>query len=612
MRNVKRDLTFVWNIDKSFVVWNLLYHVAEQGFQVFIGAFFIRIIINGLQSGADARWILLFLLLSCGIYFVKELYFAWYLQYLEPVHRITIREALRSRIYETAGNLSLERYESAEFYSDYEKALQKKEQSILDYIDNAGNLVASVCGAAVLIALFTTLDAAMMVFAAFPVAGALLIGSRMNELIYQRDAACVESRRKEKYVARSFAAKEYAPQLRTTAMVSVLFHYYEKAIRQEIGTLTAYGRRMTLVLWIHMTIGFLLPFLGSCFYLSYQVFVTRRLQIGDFASLSLAILNFAQMLLSVVYGVQELKRSHLFLSNVTTFLQLPSKRDRGVSPKAPDPSPRAAGTSLETAQAEAPLIAIKNLSYRYPGSEVQVLSHISLTVNRGEKIAIVGYNGAGKTTLIHILLKLLPCAPNTVFFCGQDLAQLNEAEYQRMWGAVLQDFRIPAMPLCDYLSETGGRMEEALPEDSTAHAMEQALRRADLTENVPPDYSRELTKEFCEDGIVLSRGQQQRLAFARCFYRQPDFAVLDEPSSALDPLHEQQLLEEILHKNPGQTLLLISHRLSCTAQMDRIYFMKHGEIVESGTHQELMCRDGEYAQLFRKQASHYVMKEGEV
>lgn len=592
-RNGKKDILFVQKMARGFFAWNMIYHIIEQGFKVFIGVFFIRVIMNDLQAGKDIASVFRFLLLSCGIFLLKDFYYAVYLHYLKPLCSTRVMIRMRGAIYEKADGIPLHNYESPEFYGVYEKAVRGKEQYVLDYADSLCGLAASLGAAMFLTVFFLRLDVTLMVFVLIPVAAALILGKRMNQGIYQRDMECIESQKKEKYVSRSFASKGYAQELRTIPMYSVLLNFYRKAADREIGITKKYGNRLSVLGFVHTTIGFLFPFLGSCIYLSYRVFVSRDLLVGDFASLSLAVLNFAQILLSVVYGWQALQRSRLYLQNIHVFLEQESGRDQGDAPKK------------DRGDQGVPLLEVRNLSYRYPGSEREVLRNVSLKVRRGEKIAIVGYNGAGKTTLIHILLKLLSVEPGKVFFDGQDLACLNEREYQRLWSTVMQDFRMFAMPLSRYLTE--GQEDEG--EDGSAERMRKALERADMEQVVGGDYGCELTKEFQEDGVVLSKGQQQRLAFARYFYRDTDMAVLDEPSSALDPVHEQKLLNELLADGAGKTLILISHRLSCVTEMDRIYFLHDGQIAEYGKHEELMRLNGRYADMFAKQSSNYELEE---
>ncbi|MCI8401053.1 MAG: ABC transporter ATP-binding protein [Lachnospiraceae bacterium] len=579
---MKKEFLFLRKTSGSFGLWNLIYHITEQGFKVFTGAFFIRIIMNGLQKGTKASELFLFLLFSCGIYLFREAYSALYLGYLRPVHQMRITARVREAIYKRAEKTPLEHFESPAFYDSYEKAVKGKEKIVMETIDSVSGLAASVLGAVVLVALFARLDAMMMVFAAFPVTGALYTGKRMNAAVYERDMAGIESQKREKYVARSFVSADYALEMRTTSMYPLLLDYYRAAVGKETEIGKKYGNRLALFAFINMSIGFLIPFLGSCLYLSYRVFVTKSLLVGDFASLSLAILNFAQILLGVVYQYHGMKRNLLFLKNVRSFAETEEAPDMGREV-------RMAGDSV---------LSVKNLCYRYPGSEKEALHNISLEIKRGEKVAVVGYNGAGKTTLIHILLKVLPVQEGQVLFLGQDLRELDEEPYQRLWGVVLQDYRLFAMPVSDYLGENGQG-------ERTKEGMSEALLRADLMKETKGEYDRELTKEFAQDGLVLSKGQSQRLAFARFFYRKTEFAVLDEPGSALDPVHEEKLLHEVIEKTPGQTLLLISHRLSCVTRMDRICFMEKGEITEMGTHRELMRLGGSYAKLFAMQASQY-------
>ncbi len=207
LRNVKKDILFVQRTAGEFFVWNMLFHMIEQGFKVFIGVFFIRVIMNSLQMGKDTGFIFRFLLLSCVIYLLKDFYYAVYFHYLKPLGHAKAMLRIRGAVYEKADNIPLQNYESPDFYSGYEKAVRGKEQYALDYADSLCGLLASFSAALFLVIFFSRIDVSMMVFVLIPVVVALVLGKRMNESIYQRDMECVESQKKKNMCPDAFHRK---------------------------------------------------------------------------------------------------------------------------------------------------------------------------------------------------------------------------------------------------------------------------------------------------------------------------------------------------------------------------------------------------------------------
>lgn len=224
-----------------------------------------------------------------------------------------------------------------------------------------------------------------------------------------------------------------------------------------------------------------------------------------------------------------------------------------------------------------------------------------MTIRPLEKIAIVGYNGAGKSTLIKLFMRLYDVTEGTIYLGNTDIRKIKTDSYRKKFGAVFQDFQIFAASLgenvaMDFIKE--GEREKIL----------EALCHSGMKEKVetfPKGIDTALTKEFQEDGQNLSGGEAQKTAIARVFLRPYQYVIMDEPSSALDPISEYNLNQNMLEIAKDKTVIFISHRLSTTCMADRIYMLEKGRIIEEGTHHELMELKGKYAEMFWKQAGKY-------
>jgi len=269
------------------------------------------------------------------------------------------------------------------------------------------------------------------------------------------------------------------------------------------------------------------------------------------------------------------------LKNFIRFVELPE--DRGTD----------ADIKLETS------IVIENVSFLYPNTDTKALDNVSLTLLAGETIAFVGENGAGKTTLVRILTGLLKPTSGTVRFDGYDTAKLSKKSLFAVSSGVFQKFQKYQMTLSDNIS-----ISDTFSTPDAAK-IESVIEKADIDvgDNFPDGTDTMLSREF--DGIDLSGGQWQRVALARGLYKACSLIVLDEPTSAIDPIEETKLYRKFKEISVGKTAIIVTHRLASTKIADRIVAMRHGKIDEIGTHEELMNAGGHYAEMYNSQAKWY-------
>lgn len=245
-------------------------------------------------------------------------------------------------------------------------------------------------------------------------------------------------------------------------------------------------------------------------------------------------------------------------------------------------------------------IRLENVSYAYPGSDKKIIDGLSLTIRRGEKVAVVGLNGAGKTTLIKLITGLLDPDTGRVLLNGTDIKKFNRVEYYKLFSAVFQHYNMFDITVAETVAQSATDIDIPRVKD--------CIEKAGLTKTVqdlPNGIDTHLGREVFLDGVVLSGGQIQRLMLARALYKNGSVLVLDEPTAALDPLAERDLYEKYNEMSGGKTSLFISHRLASTQFCDRILYLKDGKIAEEGTHEGLLGLGKEYAHLFSVQARYY-------
>jgi ABC-type multidrug transport system fused ATPase/permease subunit len=255
---------------------------------------------------------------------------------------------------------------------------------------------------------------------------------------------------------------------------------------------------------------------------------------------------------------------------------------------------------------EPPLIEFDHVSFRYPSEEGEtpmVLHDISFSIKPGEKIAIVGVNGSGKTTLIKLLCRIYDPTEGNIYINGINLKDIKLEDWQSALGILFQDFPVYNLTIRESIGV--GRIEENgnLPADR-----EDRLKRAAQfsgADDFIRDYDQLIWKEFA-GGIDLSKGQHQRLAVARMFFRNAAVTILDEPTASIDAVTEEKIFTTLEKNMEGKTVILITHRFSTVKNADKIILLEHGRIIEHGSHKELMQLDKEYAALYNMQAKRYL------
>ena len=242
--------------------------------------------------------------------------------------------------------------------------------------------------------------------------------------------------------------------------------------------------------------------------------------------------------------------------------------------------------------------AFHDVSFSYPGTNIPVLEHVTLSFAVGEKTSLVGRNGAGKTTLIKLLCRLYEPTSGYITLNGIDIRKYSYKEYTQAFSVVFQDFHLFSLPLDENIA-AGTEIDEA--------ALQSSLAKVGLTDRVQqlPQGVRTRLYNNNGSGVDLSGGEAQRTAIARALYKDAPFVILDEPTAALDPIAEAEIYKQFSQMTAGKTAVYISHRMSSCKFCDRIIVLDHGRIAEDGTHDTLLANHGIYANLYETQVQYY-------
>lgn len=491
---------------------------------------------------------------------------------------------INSLIFKKAQQVELGCYENPEFFDKYNRATWVVEQNgFKRIIEGSAWVLGSVVSLVLLVLYLISIDPFLLVFIVCPV---IVVAFRVakNNLELEKEKDMTPYEREKDYVRRTILLKDFAKEIKTTNIFVVLEKRFRNAIEKNIGVIKKYGWKIALLEIISDYFAEIIPVTGGFVYGCYRLMVTGDIAISDFSVLVSAISTCRNKLNNLAFYFAMQQKHCLWVQNLREFL---------------DYEPKIQGGDLEPE--ELSTLEFKNVSFKYTDTADYVLKNISFKISKGQTIAVVGHNGAGKTTLSKLLLRFYDVTEGEILYNGINIKEYDLLKYRAKFSSVFQDYRVFAMTVAENV------LTEEVTEENRQLAVN-ALKKSGAYEKIGKLPYREdslLTKEFDSEGILLSGGETQKVTIARLFASEFDIAILDEPSSALDPVAESKMYETLLKGTENKTVFYISHRLSSATQSDKILVFNEGELIEQGTHAQLMAANGKYSEMFTLQASGY-------
>jgi len=489
-------------------------------------------------------------------------------------------------ILDVAGAVNLRSFESSQFYDQLNRvqtnAISRPITMAMGLIGIIGGLAGSVGLAAAIVSLQPYL-LPLLLLSGLPLWFTSRLQSRLEFGFVVKQTPRLRLRM---YLMRILGDRDTAKELRAFGFGDALRRRFGDVYGDYVGDLRTHVAKKSALAFAGSLASAV--FLGGTLVTLVWLVSNGDATLAEAGAAIIAIRLMSTQVTTLFSSVQQISESSLFLADYEAFVRL---RPEGNEPGKGQPAP----TSFEQ-------IAANNVSFTYPGSNRDAVRGVSLDIRAGEVVALVGENGSGKTTLAKLLASLYEPDSGTISWDDVDIATYDQPGLRRAIAVIFQDFVRYELTAAENIA--AGRPDAEKDPDGIAAAAAQAGAHAFLAE-LPKGYDTILSKAY-RGGRDLSLGQWQRVALARAFYRDAPFVILDEPSASLDPRAEYELFSRIRELLTGRTVLFISHRFSTVRSADRIYVMKAGEIVERGTHEELMAAGGLYRDLFTLQASAYL------
>lgn len=555
---------------------------------VFYSAFFVRYIIDAIQEQRDIKEILLAILAIGAASLLLQAYSKYCDTVIFPVKDVIIHKKLYGMIYRKSENVELNCYEDSSFYNKYTMALDDSEAKIKDTIHNLFTALFGTIAGLASFYVMIQIDRLTIIFMIAPLLGNFYFAPRLNTLTYSRYKDGVPHMRKTEYVNRVMYLADYAKELRLSNIYNVLERDYNKSVKSISSLWRKYFNRAFILGMFQYIFSYVIIFEGILLYGAYRALVDKDhpITLAEMAVLTSVMVTASWVWLGVIEAINACAKNALYMMNLRSFLEYKEKIPEDYDGVMP-------AKHIES-------IEFKNVSFSYNGKH-KVVNNMSFKIDKNTAIALVGHNGAGKSTIIKLLMRLYDPTEGVITVNGHDIREYNLRAYRSMFTTAFQDYKIFAGTVRYNLLM--GRSLEAEEE-----SIERALKLAGIYERImslPKGLDTILTKEFDDDGAVLSGGEGQKLIAARAFLNPAPFAIFDEPSSALDPISENELFNNIVQNAREKTTIFISHRLSCVKDADYIYMLENGEIIEEGRHSDLVAKEGPYANMYHMQEKNY-------
>lgn len=509
--------------------------------------------------------------------------------FLKKNAEVRVKHIFAKMMFEKSASVDLGCYDNREYYDDLVAANQESDSRAWDTYRTFVCLIENLSVLLSLFYIISTLDFFVFVLAVMMNVFTFLYQVKLNKINGEIYNKTMPYRKQIDYVNRMFFLKQTAKDIRTTNIGTVLLDKLTFSSKKLGEIHAACGAEKTMVCSGERLMNKILGDFAALFYLAWMVLVKCAYSFDVMAALWNAYGTVKGNMNHFVRSLKELHNNSIYIEKFIHFMETESGivSDRNLKINADTPV----------------TIEFVNVSFSYDGKR-RILDGLNLKIKANERVAIVGGNGAGKSTLAKLLMRLYDPDEGKILVNGIDIRDYDVEFYRKNLCSILvQDFQLFALTLYENVKM------DLVDKKTDAADLDRALHMAGLRASAnqgDSDYSREFN---CE-GVVFSGGQRQKLALARVLSGDKRMAILDEPSSALDPKAESAFNELVFHMLPERTIVIISHRLSTTKMADRIILIQNGKVAEEGSHGELMKRHGIYAEMFEMQSRRYTARPG--
>lgn len=588
LKNLIWALKLLLKADRWFIISGVISEIATDIFRDFIQTvLFLKVLLSVITGEGTFSCYVKYLVLFVIIGVITESLSVWG-DYMTNIGQKNIFKALNNMIFRKAASVDVSCYEDPAFYDKYQRATDILTRGYFVMFSwNLSIVLGCLISFVSVISIVTAIDPSYLIFLS-PVVFIFVVEIFKSKVVFRRDVEMTGNNRVKSYIQRTVFLKDFSKDMRTSSIFGVMMSRFNHAINDNIRILRQYGLKLFLYSMLSSILGEVFPMVGTYAYAGYQFTATNELDVSGFSVVLSSIRSVSTATQGIAMSFADLTQVAFYFQNLRDFFEYESEVKDGM---------------LEAGEFES--LELKNVSFIYPSAKDYSLRNVDLKIEKGQTVAIVGINGAGKSTLVKLLLRFYDVTDGEILYNGINIKQYTQESLRRRFATVFQDYKTFALSVNEnVLCHECNPEEEKIARD--------ALIKSGVWDKISTLENKGntlLTREFDENGVGLSGGEAQKTAVARIFAREFDIAILDEPSSALDPIAEYKMYENLISATQNKTVIYISHRLSSAVLSQNIFVLENGTVIESGSHAELMAAQGKYSEMFTLQASAY-KKEG--
>lgn len=579
-------LKYILRYVPGLIIYTFLLNIYSGIVSTFTSVYVAKYILDSFQSRRSMYEIILFLLAVILANVLMAAAGAYYDEVFYLKRKEILYKKMHTELFQKAKQIELACYDNPEFYNDFIWSVNQSDEKALAVLNSTGNFLRQLTQIASVFGIILSIHWGGLLVVAASASLSFVLKTRINRQDYALSVEQNPLQRKRDYTSRVLYLADYAKEIRLSNVKQKLIENFTETNRTLVERIRYFGKKTAgLSLLDRIGANYLLIY-GYLFYLTYLVLVKKALSYGDFIGLYRGVNDLSGNILDFGESMTQFQKHSLYIEKFRVFLNY---------------SPQMSDGELPVPKVEELVLTFNHVSFQYENAAQPTLQDVNLVIHPREKLALVGYNGAGKTTLVKLLMRLYDPTEGSIELNGVDIRRYSLEEYRNCFGVVFQDFKLFAATVAENVMMDRVTKEDEAEVRSALEKSDFAGRLASLEDGTATI----LTREFSKKGVNLSGGEAQKVAIARIFTRNRQVVILDEPSSALDPVTEYEINQNMLREAGEKTMVYISHRLSTTKMADRIVMLENGRIIENGSHQELIRLGGKYAQMFAMQAEKY-------
>ena len=580
----------VWQYTPIMFLISLI-RICVNTYSTYMSVNVARIIFEGVEKFSLSRTVCIIIFLY-SITILTNYLLALISIKVEPIAQIQLTSRIREEIISKTKRIKYSRFSEQEFFNEYTLGLNQIDSCAIQVVNTLSSVFSSLVSFITVCILTYEISFAFALFGVAYVVIDVSLGVKRKRLEYQKQVAYTSDARKRGYVNRIIYQPEFAADMKIyPGFLSLLINKYRESTESISEIILSFQKRIFRIDQVQQIAGVILKFVSP--WIIIAVLLSHdSITVPEATVLIASVISLPQNLGNLVNSVAMFQLHSLNASKLRNIYDQ-CEEDNGIS---------------DTDQSETGSFDIKltNVRFKYSQNSDFQLADINMSICHGEKIALVGRNGSGKTTLTSLLVKLYDVNSGSICVGNVDIRNIPVDTLRSKITLLSQNYVVYRFTIAENV------LMRPLNGDEDIERVWYSLKQVGLYDKIkslPNGINTYISQEFSPDGVYFSGGECQKLALARIYAGEFECIILDESTSALDPISENEIYETVFRIFKNKTVIMISHRLGTITHIDRIFYMKNGKITEEGTHKELMEQRGEYCDFFNAQAEKYGLKQ---